>query len=116
MLDHHFVERHPGHQHIYLGNANPEHGHDFQPFHSHNGLAMILVGAELPPANAPDDIVFVVPAGGYTHVVADITSPANARSIVIGADGGSGILGYNLASVAVPAGASVAPPTLPPRA
>ena len=116
MIDHHFAERHPGHQHIYLGAANPEHSHDYRPFHSHNGLSALLMAAERTPPNTSDDILFVVPASGSAHSVADITIPASTQSISFGVAGGTGLLGHHLRREAAPPGASIAPPTLPPRA
>ena len=116
MLDHHFAERHPGHQHIYLSGANPEHSHDFQPFHSHSGPGSLLLAAEDTPANTPDGILFVVPASGSAHSVADITMPASGQSIGFGVAGGTGLLGHHLRRETAPPGASIAPPTLPPRA
>lgn len=116
MLDHHFAERHPGHQHIYLGTANPEHSHDYRPFHSHDGLGALLKAPGPAPANASDGIVFVVPANGSAHSVADITMPASAQSIGFGVEDGTGLLGHHIGREAAPSGASVAPPTLPPRA
>ena len=116
MLDHHFAERHPGHQHIYLGAANPEHSHDFRPFHSHNPLGALLSATEQPPLNAADGIVFVAPVSGSAHGIADITVPVSAQSVSFGVEGGTGLLGHQLLREAAPPGASVAPPTLPPRA
>ena len=116
MLDHHFAERHPGHQHIYLGAANTEHSHDFRPFHSHNPLAALLSATELPPQNAADGIVFVAPGGGSAHGIADITVPVSAQSISFGVGDDAALPGYRLLREAAPPGASVAPPTLPPRA
>lgn len=116
MMDHHFAERHPGHQHIYLGAANPEHSHEFQPYHSHNGLAQLLRASEAPARNVVGHIVFVAPAGGSAHGAAYITVPANAQSIRFGVEGRSGLLGHYLAREAIPPGASIAPPTHPPPA
>lgn len=116
MLDHHFAERLPGHQHIYLGVANPEHSHDFRPSHSHNVLDTLLMATERPLPDTPDGIVFVAPASGSAHGVADITAPVNAQSIAFGVEGETGLLGHHVGREAVPPGASVAPPTLPPRA
>ena len=116
MLDHHFAERHPGHQHIYLGVANPEHSHDFRPFHSHDGPGALLNATGHNPANASDGIVFVVPGSGSAHTIADITMPATAQFTRFGVEGGTGLLGHHLRREAAPPDASVAPPTLPPRA
>ncbi len=116
MLDHHFVERHPGHQHIYLGNVNPEHGHDFQPFHSHATPGLLLLASERSPSIEGDGIVFVAPASGSAHGVADITVPANAHSIRFGIEGGATLLGHFRGSEAIPQGANIAPPTHPPSA
>ena len=116
MMDHHFAERHPGHQHIYLGAVNPEHSHDYRPFHSHNGLGTLLLAAGQPPLNTADGIVFVTPAHGSAHGVADITAPVSAQSIRFGVEGSSGLLGHYLAREAIPPGASIAPPILPPKA
>ncbi len=116
MLDHHFAERHPGHQHIYLGMADQEHRHEFQPFHSHNGLARLLLASERIPSNEGDGIVFVMPVSGAAHGVADITAPANAHSIRFEVAGGAGLVVHFPGSEAIPQGASVAPPTHPPSA
>ena len=116
MLDHHFAERHPGHQHIYLGAANPEHSHDFRPFHSHNPLGALLSATEQPPLNAADGIVFVAPVSGSAYGIADITVPVSAQSITLGAGDYAALPGYRIRREAAPPGASVAPPTLPPRA
>ena len=116
MLDHHFAERHPGHQHIYLGVADPEHSHDYRPFHSHNRPGALLMAAGHTLANTSDGIVFVVPASGSAHSVADITMPASPQSIGFGVAGGTGLLGHHISRDATPRGTSVAPPTLPPRA
>ena len=115
MLDHHFAERHPGHQHIYLGVANPEHSHEFQLFHSHNRLGTLLSATGLPLQNAGDGIVFVTPAGGSAHGIADITVPVSAQSVSFGFGDGAGLPGIHHRREAAPPGAIVAPPTLPPR-
>ena len=116
MLDHHFAERHPGHQHIYLGAPNPGHSHDFQPFHSHNSPAALLLATEQPPADTADGIVYVTPAGGAGHGIADVTAPANTQSMRISLGDASGFCGNHHLRETIPQGASVPPPTLPPRA
>ncbi len=35
VLDHHFAERQPAHEHVYLGEARPHHGHPYETLHSH---------------------------------------------------------------------------------
>ena len=116
MLDHHFAERHPGHQHIYLGTAYPEHRHDFQPFHSHDAIGGHLLAAEQPPADMADGIVYVMPASGSGHGIADITAPATTQSVNFGLGDWPGLLGGYPQKDAIPPGASVAPPRYPPRA
>ena len=116
MLDHHFAERHPGHQHIYLGVANAEHNHDYRPFHSHSGLGALPLAEGQPPLNTADGIVFVTPVGGSSHGIADITAPVNAQSISFGLGDGPGLPGNHLRREAAHLGASIAPPTLPLKA
>ena len=115
MLDHHFAERHPGHQHIYLGVANADHSHDFQPFHSHSGLGVLLAASQT-LEDPTDGVVFLTPTSGAAHSIADVTVPATAQSLRFGVAGGSALLGYHMRSETIPPGATVAPPRHPPRA
>ena len=116
MMDHHFAERHPGHQHIYLGAPDPGHRHDFRPSHSHDVFAALLPAAEQPRVDIAEGIVYVTPASGSGHGIADITVPASAQSIKFGLGDGSGLPGTYPHRDAIPTGASIAPSTRPPRA
>ena len=114
MLDHHFAERHPAHQHIYLGAANPDHAHGYQPFHSHSRLGMLLAASQT-LVDPGDSVVIVTPASGFTPAFADITVPATAQFMKYGLDGAGALLGHQHGGPTIPAGASVAPPRHPPR-
>jgi hypothetical protein len=39
LLDHHYVERLASHNHIYLGEVNPDHTHPYEVAHSHDDAA-----------------------------------------------------------------------------
>ena len=116
MLDHHFAERHPGHQHIYLGTVSPDHSHDYEAFHSHSTFLLLQLTAEWPTAGPADGIVFVAPDGGLAKGVADVTVPVHSQSLRADFGDSTGALGRHLHVESILPGATIVPPTLPPRA
>lgn len=59
VLDHHFTERLPQHEHVYLGDATPDHAHPFETQHSHNEA--LDEAAPHEHAGAPDITVYLAP-------------------------------------------------------
>ena len=116
MLDHHFAERHPGHQHIYLGTVSPDHSHDYKAFHSHSTFLLLQLTAEWPTAGPANGIVFVAPDGGLANGVADVTVPVHSQSLRPDFGDSTGVLGRHLHVEHILPGATIVPPTLPPRA
>ena len=116
MLDHHFAERHPAHQHIYLGTATSEHSHDYGAIHIHSVTSMMQLSTGQPSGGLDDGIVFVVPIGGSGQGVADLAAPMISESPRFGIGDGTGILGHHFGSDSILPGTSIAPPVRPPRA
>ncbi len=116
MLDHHFAERHPAHQHIYLGTATSDHSHEYGAIHIHSASDMMQLSTELRPGGLDDGIVFVVPIGGSGQGVADLAAPMISESPRFGIGDGTGILGHHFDSDSILPGTSIAPPLRPPRA
>lgn len=116
MLDHHFTERHPGHLHIYLATVSPDHSHDYKAFHSHSTFLLLQRTAEWPTTGPANGIVFVAPASGLANGVADVTVPAHSQSLRTDFGDSTEVLGRHLHVEPILPGATIVPPTLPPRA
>ena len=112
MLDHHFAERYPGHQHLYLGTALPDHSHNYQNAHAHYGSWMYGPAATGSPS---DGVVFLMANDGMGHVAADISAPLLVRPLRLGGDGGGSILQPFAGDDAL-TGVVVPPSKRPPRA
>ena len=113
MLDHHFAERHPGHRHLYLGTALPDHSHSYQSSHSHYGVWMYV------PADAgspTDGIAIVMPNDGSGHVAVDIASPLVFHPLRLGGDDGGPLLKTSSGGDFALTGVIIAPSKRPPRA
>lgn len=111
MLDHHFAERHPGHLHLYLGSAGPDHSHSYQDNHSHNGSQMYGPAEKGKP---PEGVAFVMPNDGTGHLAADIAAPLLVRLLRLG--GGGGIIRQPFTADGALTGVVVFPSKRPPRA
>ena len=120
VVDHHFAERHPAHQHIYLGAAVPEHQHSYQAAHRHHHHPMPprpgdsrqndhRSGGPTAPA-----VAFLSPADGGVPVAADIAAAAGPPPLFGGDDGARSGFGY--APDAVLQGVGPPPPLRPPAA
>ena len=115
-LDHHFAERHPGHQHIYLGSATPDHSHAFEQFHRHDS-GELLRQLMLPPEDlSTDGILIVTPNDGAGHGAADVAVPMALDGLPFSADDGTGMVRPSLEAAVALSGANLSPPKRPPRA
>ena len=120
VVDHHFAERHPAHQHIYLGAAVPEHQHRYQAAHRHHRHQT----APRPGDSRPDAyhsggpatpaVAFLAPADGRVPVIADIAPAAAGPPLLFGGDGARPGFGY--APNAILQGVGPPPPLRPPAA
>lgn len=107
MLDHHFAERHPGHSHLYLHTAEPDHSHPFE--HSH-----IHYDAMYAPAPGDEGIVFFAPYDGAGHPPADLATPVSSPVFAYDDSDGSVLLDGSWA-VSVMKDTVVLPLLPPPR-
>lgn len=120
VADHHFAERHPAHQHLYLGAAVPEHQHRYQAAHRHHHPLNHKPGHHQPGdyrISGPDapSVAFLAPADGGVPVAADIVSAAAWPPLLFGGDDGARP-GFGDAPTAVLQGVGPAPPLRPPAA
>lgn len=113
MLDHHFAERHPGHNHLYLGTALPDHSHSYQSSHSHYGAWMYVPADAGSPTGG---IAIVMPNDGWGHVAADIAAPLVFHPLRLGGDDGGPLLKTSPDGDVALTGIIIAPSKRPPRA
>lgn len=120
VADHHFAERHPAHQHLYLGAAVPEHQHRYQTAHRHHHPINHQPGHHrvgdyrISGPDAPA-VALLTPADGSVPVVADIVSAAAWPPLLFGGDDGARP-GFGDAPTAVLQGVGPPPPLRPPAA
>ena len=116
LVDHHFAERHPGHQHFYLGSADPAHSHGYEDSHGHR--SSWVYGAAVPSdaGREPYGIVFLMPNDGAGHGAADIAVPVALQSVRFGSAAGNLPPGGADDVETALSGASVTPSAPPPRA
>ena len=112
VIDHHFAERHPGHQHLYLGTALPDHSHSYERSHAHYGSWMYSPAAAGSPS---DGIVFFMPNDGSGHGAVDIAMPLIVQPLRLDG-GGDGQILQPFSADGVLTGAVIAPSKRPPRA
>jgi hypothetical protein len=113
MLDHHFAERHPGHQHLYLGSASPDHSHAYEHSHANHGAWMYAPSAS--DGKRSDGVVFVMPGDGAGNGAADIATPMVVQPPRFGGDDES-VLRTPATDDSTMTGVVVPPSKLPPRA
>ena len=115
MLDHHFAERHPEHNHIYLGSAIPDHTHSFESSHNHSSSQML--GILMQPAEdiRSDGIVVVSSQDGTNGGAADLTVPMSLHGVRMAGDDESGIPRLSADTYATLSSISISPPMRPPR-
>ena len=116
MLDHHFAERHAGHQHLYLGQVSPEHSHAYQHSHAHDGVRTYGPLAPARDGEPSGDIVFLMPNDGTGHSAADMAVPAAVQPLRFGGGERGPILRTSSNGGGVLTGIVVAPSMRPPRA
>lgn len=75
LFDHHFFERMPGHDHLYLGMVAPEHVHLFETQHSHPGEAPHTHEAAPLPQDTPPATEGVVSLSGLNAAVNGLMPP-----------------------------------------
>jgi hypothetical protein len=86
VLDHHFAERQPGHEHLYLGKKVPTHPHPYQQVHAHPQTT------ESQPENAPtapDDTIYLTNFSGIGQDYFTLSCPLLHASLVL-QEGGDG--------------------------
>ena len=116
MLDHHFAERHPGHQHFYLGSADQSHPHGYQESHVHDSSWVYGSDGSWEGNSGPGGIVYLMPNDGAGHSAADITIPMAVQSARFGGgEGNRPPTGRDESATAL-SGASISPSVPPPRA
>lgn len=80
LLDHHFAERIPYHEHVYLGGSGPGHSHPVEAPHGHVHLSRpFALGAGALPGSG--DTVYLVPDEGLAQSFAPVvfvTQPSSA--------------------------------------
>lgn len=75
VLDHHFAERQPDHQHVYLGNTNPAHQHPYQAAHIHRHEP--AGGGPQPESSSalPEDTLYLTDSQGIGQAVDTLATP-----------------------------------------
>ena len=116
MIDHHFVERHPGHAHLFFSPADFSHSHDFQRSHDHHGSWMYGPVPGQPDRPATDGIAFFMPNDGIGYGSVDLTIPFMGQSLLFPEGDATGMLGAAGGPDGVLTGTTVTPPMRPPRA
>ena len=111
MLDHHFAERHPAHEHYYAGAASAEHSHPFEHSHAHQSAG--LYGPFIPSS---EGIVFFAPNDGLGAGSADLAAPLAMQSPRFSDGDGASLLRSPGRDEAALLGTIVAHPKRPPRA
>ena len=116
MIDHHFVERHPGHVHLFFGPSDPGHSHDFNSAHIHDPTGMYGPVPGLLDHTGPGDIAYFMPNDGIGYGSADLTIPFVERSLRLPWGDSHGLLGAASSPYAIMKETTVIPPTHPPLA
>lgn len=84
LLDHHFAERQPDHQHLYLGRSVPGHAHPYTLPHTHAHLneAGSAESPDLPKTgHDPDGIVFLTSHDGVGQGFDQLAVPSIRLSL-----------------------------------
>ena len=70
LFDHHYAERSPLHDHVYLGDSEPEHVHPFETLHTHDAVSN--EAAPHDHAGNPDVTVYLAPDDESGQRIGDI--------------------------------------------
>ena len=116
LVDHHFTERHPGHQHFYLGSADLSHPHNYANSHVHRDSWMYGAVGSQEGGGGANGVVFLMPNDGAGHGTADITVPMTMRPVRFGSDEGNRPPSAPLEVDTGFSGLSTSPSVPPPRA
>ena len=115
LVDHHFAERHPGHQHYYMGSADLSHSHDYENSHLHQSW-VYRSSESSKGAGGAGGVVFLTPNDGAGHGAADIAVPVTMQSVRFGSADGSRPPTVHADAENSLGAASVSPSVPPPRA
>ena len=119
MLDHHFAERHPGHQHVFLGAADSSHSHTFDKSHAHYGSWMYGPAPSSfssSPSGESASIIFLMPNDGAGNGATDIVAPVMMHSALLTNTDEARPLCSSCEAGHILNSATVLPSTPPPRA
>jgi hypothetical protein len=117
VLDHHFAERHHGHDHVYVGPPAPGHSHPYQVshLHTHADGATLLTGGEPGDGTLPSGVVYFTSQDGSGWSLAGLAAPSLHSGLVFPDLAGSRSRFGLGPGEDIPPGISVAPPRQPPR-
>ncbi len=110
-LDHHFPERQPDHEHIYLGRVTPSHFHDYQIPHSHHPPEEGGGGGA--PAPRHKDVVYLTSYSARAQSLAMLDTVVAQEAPPFQTQEGEGLL-VPAARTPPPLRALLAPPWKPP--
>ena len=116
MLDHHFAERHPGHQHIYLGSASADHSHTFERFHGHDSAELLRLLMQPTHDYSANGIVIITPTDGTGPGPVEVAVPLALHALPFSVDDGTGLVKPSPEASYALSGTNVFPPKRPPRA
>ena len=116
LIDHHFAERHPGHQHFYQGSADLSHPHSYENSHPHRYSWVYSTLGSAEEGLEANGIIFLMPSDGIGLAAADIAVPMTIQAVRFGGTEGNGPPGPHAEAEMALSGAPVAPPAPPPRA
>jgi hypothetical protein len=118
LADHHFAERGPNHEHIYLGEVVPDHVHSFQVRHTHDHAPATLEadsGEYSTADGGAEGIVYLTTEDGIGPSPGSVAIPSLLEEVFYpdpdDQDSPSGIIHGE----GIPAGASIPPPDKPPQ-
>jgi len=116
VLDHHFAEREPHHQHIYFGSVLPKHIHPYEVPHAHGQkTAVPASGNAAPDSSPPDGIVYLTSYDGIGETLSFPIVPMLHLALVF-PDLENNQFVFNAASNDhILSEAFIAPPKKPPR-
>jgi hypothetical protein len=118
MLDHHFAERQPSHQHVFFGSASAEHVHFYEAAHTHFHAHDLLVNPDgNGPASKelPDEVVSLASQDGVGQSSPSLTVTSLQVDLVFPDQGDSHFLLHLTGQDNLPPEIFIPPPKRPPR-
>jgi hypothetical protein len=116
VLDHHFAEWEPYHEHIYLGSTLPKHLHSYEMPRSHGQkTAAPASGNTAPDSSSPDGIVYLTSYDGIGETLTFPVFPLLHLALVFPELENNQFVFNTASNDRIPSEAFIAPPKKPPR-